>query len=72
MTWDAIAGLVALFVGSNVIMLGFRRNRRPDDWWTIEDWLARGDEPLRECCRLQALRGWSHVKYIAEVFAGGS
>ena len=29
-------------------------------------------EPLRESCRLQSLRGWSHVKYIEEVFAGGS
>lgn len=29
-------------------------------------------EPLRESCRLQPLRGWSHVKYIEEVFAGGS
>jgi adenine-specific DNA-methyltransferase len=29
-------------------------------------------EPLRESCRLHALRGWSHVKHIEEVFAGGS
>ncbi len=29
-------------------------------------------EPLRESCRLQSLRGWSHVKHIEEVRAGGS
>ena len=29
-------------------------------------------EPLRESCRLQSLRGWSHVKHIEEVLAGGS
>ena len=29
-------------------------------------------EPLRESCRLQSLRGWSHVKHFEEVFAGGS
>jgi hypothetical protein len=32
----------------------------------------RYTEPLRESCRLHALRGWSHVKHIEEVFAGGS
>ena len=31
-----------------------------------------GAEPLRESCRLQPLRGWSHVKHIEEVLAGGS
>jgi hypothetical protein len=30
------------------------------------------NEPLRESCRLQPLRGWSHVKHIEEVLAGGS
>ena len=29
-------------------------------------------EPLRECCRLQSLRGWGHVKHFTEVRAGGS
>jgi hypothetical protein len=29
-------------------------------------------EPLRESCRLHALRGWSHVKHIEEVCARGS
>jgi len=34
--------------------------------------IRTGREPLRECCRLQSLRGWSHVRDIEEVFAGGS
>ena len=29
-------------------------------------------EPLRESCRLQPLRGWSHGKYFEEVRVGGS
>jgi peptidoglycan/LPS O-acetylase OafA/YrhL len=29
-------------------------------------------EPLRESCMLQSLRGWSHVKHVEEVRAGGS
>ena len=34
--------------------------------------LQGGIEPLRESCRLQSLRGWSHVRDIEEVFTGGS
>ena len=34
--------------------------------------LMEETEPLRECCRLQSLRGWSHVRDIEEVFTGGS
>ena len=34
--------------------------------------LAPVFEPLRECCRLQSLRGWSHVRDVEEVFTGGS
>ncbi len=51
-------------------------------WWFISGqeprcpmtelgWKSMG-EPLRESCRLHVLRGWSHVKHIEEVFAGGS
>jgi transposase len=30
---------------------------------------GHSSEPLRASCRLQSLRGWSHVKHIEEVFA---
>jgi hypothetical protein len=38
----------------------------------LDNWLQHQTEPLRESCRLQPLRGWSHVKQIEEVLAGGS
>ena len=45
--FTAVCGMTALWVGGTFVLLARRRMQRPTDWWTLNDWLAKGDYAKR-------------------------